>query len=208
MSHAPPVVLPPEQRRILERLARSRTLERRSAERVQIVLGCADGKTNVAIAKTLGVDPQRVARWRGRFIKDQQKLAAATTEAEQESVLLDLLGDRWRSGCPGKFTLEQLSALIALACEDPKDHGAPVTHWTPRELAICAQQKGIVASISPRHVARFFPGGRAQAAPIAVLAQPQDRRPAGARSRRRERLRALRTSPDAARAGHDRGVLR
>jgi putative transposase len=140
---APSVELLPWQRAILERLGRCRTVERRPAERVHIVLGCADGETNVALAAKLDVDVQRVSRWRRRF-----------AEAH-----VDLFGDEERSGSPGTFTAEQLTQLIQLACTEPKELGLPVTHWTPHELALCAQQRGIVESISRRHVARFFGAG-------------------------------------------------
>ncbi len=182
--HAPPIKLLPRQRAILERLSRSRTLERRLAERVQMVLGVAKGKTNTALANDLGMDAQRVARWRSRFAAAQGQLTAVTTDEvsddKLEATMVDILSDEERSGSPGKFTAEQLTHLVALACQQPKELGLPVTHWTPRELAACAQERGIVESISPRHVARFFGGGRSTPAPVALLAQPQDRRPRGA----------------------------
>lgn len=193
--HAPPIKLLPRQRTILEQLSRSRTLERRLAERVYIVLGATQGKTTVAVASELGVDPQRVARWRSRFAAARDALAAKTTDEvpdeELEAAIIDLLSDEERSGSPGKFTAEQLAQLVALACQEPKELGLPVTHWTPRELAACAQQRGIVESISPRHVARFFGGGRSPSAPVALLAQPQDRRSRRPRGRRRADLRGL-----------------
>lgn len=176
---APTIKLLPRQREILERLNRARTLERRLAERVQMVLGAAQGKTSTEIACDLGVDAQRVGRWRARFAAAKDLLAAATTgetsDDKLEATILDILSDQERSGCPGKFTAEQLTQLVALACQDPKELGLPVTHWTPRELAAYAQERKIVESISPRHVARFFGGGRASSSPVALLAQPQDR---------------------------------
>jgi putative transposase len=176
---APSIKLLPRHREILERLNRSWTLERRVAERVQIVLGGAQGKTNTTLAREMGVDTQRVARWRCRFAAAQDRLAAATSEDvsddKLEAVIGDILSDRERSGSPGKFTAEQLTGLIELACKNPKELGLPVTHWTPRELAASAQERGIVESISPRHVARFFGGGRSASASVQLLAQPQER---------------------------------
>lgn len=176
---APSIKLLPRQRESLERLSRSRKVEQRVAERVQIVLGAAKGKTNATLATEMGVDAQRVARWRSRFAAAQGRLAAASSEDvaddKLEATILEILSDRERSGCPGKFTAEQLTGLIGLACQTPKELGLPVTHWTPRELAACAKERGIVESISPRHVARFFGGGRSASASVALLAQPQDR---------------------------------
>jgi transcription antitermination factor NusA-like protein len=65
-------------RTILERLARLRKLERRLAERVRIVLWSAEGKTSVEQARALGVDEQRVNRWRRRFAGEATRLEAAS----------------------------------------------------------------------------------------------------------------------------------
>jgi transposase len=192
MQYAASVSLSPRQRFILERLARSRTLERRLVERVQIVLRSAEGQWCVEQAAALGVDPQRVSRWRRRWAKAADKLAAAESpdvpDDKLEAIILEVLSDSYRSGTPPTFTAEQLAQLIALACEEPKCLGLPVTHWTPRELALEAQRRGIVESISPRHVARFFGGGRSSSASVALLAESQDRRPGALRKRGSSRL--------------------
>jgi putative transposase len=195
------LVLLPRQRAILERLARLRTVERRLAERVQVVLWSAEGKTTVEQAQALGVDPQRVGRWRHRWDEASERLAAAEASAsaasveaddELEEMILEVLSDEERSGTPPKFSAEQLAEIIALACQEPKTLGLPVTHWTPRELALAAQERGIVTSISPRHIARFFGGGRSAPAQVALLAQPQDRGPRPPRGRGRSNLQRLR----------------
>ena len=67
-----------------------------------------------------------------------------------------LRSDEPRSGCPGKFTAEQLTGLIALACEPPEKSGRPITHWTGKELAEEAVARGIVDSISPSQVNRYL----------------------------------------------------
>jgi putative transposase len=87
---------------------------------------------------------------------------------EKESALPraieSLLGDSPRRGCPGKFTPEQVTLILAVACEPPEKSGRPVTHWTPRELAQEVQKRGVVQSISPRQVGRFLKYCRTQAA--------------------------------------------
>jgi putative transposase len=60
--------------------------------------------------------------------------------------------------------------ILTVACESPATSDRPVTHWTPRELADEVIKRGIVPSISARHVGRFFKGGCAPAASVAVLA--------------------------------------
>ena len=85
----------------------------------------------------------------------------------------ELLNDLPRSGWAGKFSAEQVTQIIAIACEPPEDSGRPVTHWTPRELADEAIKRGVVESISPRQVGRFLKDGGSQAAFEPLLAHSQ-----------------------------------
>ena len=148
------------QRTLLERLVRTRTLAQHLAERCRIVLGSAEGRTNIAQADALGVDRQRVRRWRVRWAKVEGSLAAAEAEgasdADLEALMLEVLADDYRSGTPPKFTPEQVVAIVALACEPPADSARPISHWSPAERAAEAVKRGIVDSISPRHVDRFL----------------------------------------------------
>ena len=70
-----------------------------------------------------------------------------------------VLSDEQRPGAPATFSAEQLAQIIAVACEAPEESGRPVTHWPPGELAAEVIERGIVASISPRHVDRVLQGG-------------------------------------------------
>ena len=59
---------------------------------------------------------------------------AAEPDAPPRAVRIEAwLADAPRTGTPATFTPEQLTQLIALACEAPPDAGRPVTHWTPKE---------------------------------------------------------------------------
>lgn len=175
---APALQLTSRQHRLLEQLSRLRTIERRLSERVDFILWSADGDLCVDQAQRRDVDAQRVRRWRKRWSEEQEMLLSAdkqgASDEELTALMVATLSDEHRSGTPPKFSPEQLAQLIALACEDPSKLGLPVTHWTPRELALEATSLGIVKSISPRHVARFFRGGRHPSAPNPALAEPQD----------------------------------
>jgi hypothetical protein len=148
------------QQRLLESLVRAASTPQQLAERCRVVLMSAEGERNLHQAAALGMDRQRVRRWRGRWAAAQARLAAAEEEAANDKDLLamivDALTDEARSGGPTKFTPEQVAAIIALACEPPADSGLPVSHWTPPELALEAVKRGIVDSISPRQVDRFL----------------------------------------------------
>ncbi len=148
------------QRMVLETLVRAKLTPQQLAERCRIVLESAEGQPNLHQAKALGVDRQRVRRWRHRWAAAREALAAAeqqnASKKELEAMILGVLTDDQRSGAPPKFSPEQIASIIALACEPPKDSGLPVSHWTPPELAREAIKRGIVESISPRQVDRFL----------------------------------------------------
>lgn len=66
------------------------------------------------------------------------------------------LQDGERPGAPATFSLEQILQLFAIACDPPETYGRPLSHWTPRELALEVVKQGIVEAISPRHVGRLL----------------------------------------------------
>ncbi|MGH3122831.1 MAG: multicopper oxidase domain-containing protein [Streptosporangiaceae bacterium] len=57
------------ERRTLSNWARRRTTAQGLALRARIVLGCADGGPNIAVAARLGVSRATVAKWRARFLR-------------------------------------------------------------------------------------------------------------------------------------------
>lgn len=132
-------------------------------ERCSIILLSADGVSNAEQGRRLGIDRQRVRRWRTRWAENEERLAAAEREGASDrdlaNLLRDLLSDEPRSGVPPTFTAEQLTQIIAVACEPPSESGRPVTHWTPKELADEVIKRDIVETISPRHVDRVLKGG-------------------------------------------------
>jgi len=153
------VVVTARQRGILKKFARSKTAPQRLVERARIVLMSAEGRLNEEQAEQLGVDRQRVRRWRHRWAGARDSLAAAEedgTNKDLEKLIVGVLTDDLRSGVPPKFSPMQVASIIALACESPAESGLPVSHWTPPELAHEAIKRGIVESISPRQVDRFL----------------------------------------------------
>lgn len=154
------ITLTSRQSAVLEPLARARTAPQRLVERSRIVLMSAEGRDNEDQAEELGIDRQRVRRWRSRWASASAALAAAeedgATEKDLEKLILAVLADDERSGAPATFTPEQVAEIIALACEPPAESGLPVSHWTPAELAREAIKRKIVVSISPRHIDRFL----------------------------------------------------
>jgi putative transposase len=189
------------QRRILERLVRSSTAPQRLVLRAQIVLKSADGLRNLPQAHALGVDRQRVRRWRARWCSVEARLSQAEVEGASEKELTELinevLSDEYRSGVTPKFSAEQVTQILAVACERPDESGYPVSHWTPKELATELIKRKIVSSISPRHVDRFLKGGRYTTAQGRVLDEAQGRRPRALSPAGRARVRPVSTGSSA-----------
>lgn len=156
------------QRRLLESISRSRTLPQRLVERAQMVVWCDDGLSDAAQARLLNVDAQRPRRWRRRWLAQVEELAeaehAGATDRELSQRIQGMLLDEERTGSPAKFSPEQIAQIISLACEPPEESGLPVTHWTPNELAKEARKRGMVESISPRHLDRLMKSVRGSTA--------------------------------------------
>ena len=159
-AQASHVTVPPEARKILERLVRATKTSQQLAERARIVLWSAEGWGDRKLAKKLAVDRQRVRRWRKRWAAEERRVldavGAGATDADLEALIRDILADNPRSGGPAKFSAEQVAAIIALACERIDESGIPMSHWTPDELAKEAVKRDIVDSISARQVDRFL----------------------------------------------------
>jgi transposase len=69
MRAAPEITLTIKERKMLEKIRRSRCASVRLRERAAIVLLAADGCENKAIAARLGEDKMKVGRWRARYAK-------------------------------------------------------------------------------------------------------------------------------------------
>ena len=168
------VDLSQRQRTILEKLSRARRTPAGLRERVRFVLTSAMAEPNEHQARQFGVDRQRVRRWRNRWVAADPGLRAAeehgASDEDLKRLFREVLSDRPRSGGPTTFSPEQVTDIIALACENPSDSGLPVSHWTPAELAREVVRRGVVKSISPRQVDRFLKRSRAQTAQEPLLA--------------------------------------
>src|SRR6266478_2104882 len=111
-----PLVLTDAERRTLQGWASRRKTAQGLAQRARIVLMCADGKSNVAVAARLGVSRATVGKWRNRFIR--QRFAG--------------LSDEPRPGVPRTITDAQVEEVVVRTLEEVPE-GA--THWSKRELA-------------------------------------------------------------------------
>ena len=112
----PPLQVSDSDRVILERWLRRPKTAQALAKRAQIVLGCAEGQSNGAVAEQLGLTRQTVGKWRSRFLRTG----------------VDGLLDEPRPGAPRTITDEDVERVITLTLEStPED----ATHWSTRSMA-------------------------------------------------------------------------
>ena len=143
---APPITLSASEQTELERLVRRPSTAQQLALRAKIILHAASGQSHGEISRELGITKDTSRLWRRRWLH----------LSDSELSLEERLADAARPGTPGKFTLEQITQLYALACDPPEQYGRPISHWTSRELADEMEKQKIVEHISPRHVGRLL----------------------------------------------------
>ena len=153
------VQLTEKQQEILQEITRASTASRALAQRASIILLAFAGTLNVAIATKVGLSRKHVGRWRRRWQQSFDALVAiecSESQAMLRRTIEDVLSDAPRSGSPGTHSAEQVTQIIALACEPPSQSGRPIETWTGRELADEAIQRRIVESISTSQVNRYL----------------------------------------------------
>lgn len=153
------VLITERQQEVLQDLVNARTTPVRLVQRATIVLRAFARVDNADIAQEIGLGPDAVGLWRRRWAKVWPRLTVfecAENKADLRRAVAAVLGDKPRSGNPGKFTPEQITRILALACEDPELSERPITHWTNAELADEALKQGIVPSISAAQVGRYL----------------------------------------------------
>jgi hypothetical protein len=148
-----------QQHNILQQISRSATAAQRLVQRVSIILMAFTGSLKVAIANDIGLSRKQVGLWRRRWQQSFDALVAIECRESQAALrraIEDVLSDAPRSGCSGTFTAEQVTQILALACEPPEQSSRPIDRWTHRELADEVVHRGIVPSISVSQVGRYL----------------------------------------------------
>ena len=101
----------------LSTMARSRSMPAALTQRARIVLACASGEANKAIAGRMAINESTVGKWRGRFVKHR----------------IGGLYDEIRPGPPRTIDDERVAGLIQKTLhQKPKDGS---THWSVRRAA-------------------------------------------------------------------------
>ena len=110
------LVVSPDDREELKQLSRRSRVNRNIAFRARLILACADGAANSAVAREHRTTNQTVGKWRQRFIDGG----------------LEALYDEPRVGAPKKVTDDQIEAVVVQTLETkPKGQ----THWSREKMA-------------------------------------------------------------------------
>ena len=128
-----PLTFTDEQQDQLSGIAHSATLPYALVQRARMILASAEGLTNAAVARRVGVTPQTVGKWRRRF-------RAAGIQG---------LHDELRPGRPRTYDDDKVAAVISRALRETPD---AATHWSTRTLA---RAEGIAKSTVQRWFALF-----------------------------------------------------
>jgi transposase len=119
----------PEERETLERWARRPKTAQALAQRARLVLTCAAGRPNTAVAAALRVSQPMVGKWRRRFLAKR----------------LDGLLDAPRPGAPRTITDAAVERVLTRTLET---RPPAATHWSTRAMAqACGLSRGTVHRI-------------------------------------------------------------
>ena len=111
-----PLIVTEEERERLESLAHRARSQALLARRARVVLACAEGLDNQAVAKRLRCSVGMVGKWRSRFLEKR----------------LEGLYDEPRPGAPRKVSDDQVEKVVIQTLEStPRGQ----THWSTRGLA-------------------------------------------------------------------------
>ena len=114
-SKRQPLILSTEDRTELEELRRSRTAEKQRVVHAAILLGCAKGMSDCAVAAANGVNRHTVALCASKFLQFGMDAA---------------LGDLPRPGQSRRILDDGIAWILNLACQKPKDLGYSYELWT------------------------------------------------------------------------------
>lgn len=156
---------------LLEKISRQTTSSVREVERSRLILEMHTGKSNSALKKAFGISRDKVRHWRAKWLSYENELSAIETKGgkhlshDMEAKIRECLSDAPRIGSPCTFSSEQYCQILGIALEPPSgESNRPITHWTNQEIALEAQKRGIVESISSNQVRLFLKGGRSKTA--------------------------------------------
>ena len=114
------IMLTERQHAILQQIIRSTTASQRLVQRAHLIVLAFGGMFNGAIGGATGLRRKQVGLWRRRWKQSFDALVAIECRESQAALrraIEEILADAPRSGSSGKFTAEQVTQVLAVACE-------------------------------------------------------------------------------------------
>ncbi len=148
-------------KKILEHFIRCPKSAQGLAQRAEIILQLASGKSKCSVIKDLKITKKTVSKWCKRWRENYDNLIEVEnnpdiTPKEFFIKVIETLNDKSRAGAPPTFTPEQIVKIVAIACEMRDDSEKAISRWTLKEIAEEAVKRKIVESVSPASVRRFL----------------------------------------------------
>jgi transposase len=153
------VIVTEKQLAILEQITNARTAPQQLIQRAKIILLAFGGMLNMQIPEQVRLNRQQVGLWRRRWADSWQALISIECHENHATLKRSIeltLSDAPRSGAPGTFTAEQVTQILAIACESPELSGRPIDNWTHRELTEETIKRQVVSSISISQVGCYL----------------------------------------------------
>lgn len=165
---APDVNLRPRQKALLENIVTSRTVRSDHRQRAKLILLFDEGFSNTQAGKAVGLKNRQAGTWRSRWLLNQVKLVEVETNGHAKpnslrNVVEAVLSDLPRPGAPPTFSAEQISKILAVACEVPQQSDIPLSHWSLPALREEVIKRKIVENISTSKLQVFLKSGRVKA---------------------------------------------
>ena len=130
----PPLTLTDDERDTLERWSRRPTTAQALAARARVILGCAAGQSNTAVARELGLTKQTIGKWRTRFLSQR----------------LDGLLDEPRPGAPRRIGDAEVERVMRLTLETaPRDATPLKSIREPSPSTTCSRMNVHHVSTAP-----------------------------------------------------------
>ena len=147
---------------ILEDIKALGSTQRIVSQRCDIILSFRKRKHVELVAQDLGVHENTARKWKDRWLAFLPTLLAQWNRPNfnPKKAILKILKDAKRPGAPPSFTPEQVTEMIVLSCQNPRNFGRPITHWTMKELADEVVKQGIAKSVSESTLRRFLKSAR------------------------------------------------
>ena len=143
------IQLSEKQLELLQKIRRETTASVRLVQRSRIILLAFERQLNEEIADEVSLNQRQVGRWRRRWQESFDALVSiecSSPTAALRSAIEEVLSDAPRRGSPGTFTAEQVTQIIAIACEPPENSGRLIDYWMGREFADEARKRGVAPS--------------------------------------------------------------